>query len=314
VVAVVVAYNRSALLQECLNALLAQTVPADEILVVDNASTDDSVVRARSIAGEIRVLSLPRNTGGAGGFAVGIAEAVEHYGADYVWVMDDDTVPTVAALEELLRVAARAPQNTNLIASRVVWIDGRPHPMNTPRVRPFVGRAARVRAAEHKCYPVRSASFVSLLIKEKAVRSHGLPIVDYFLWNDDFEYSTRLLRKGRGYIALNSVVVHKTQKFGSTDADPGPRFRFEVRNKIWMLLHSGSLSFREKVIYLGATLLRWIRTFARSSDVRVLARGLVDGLRQGIRTHPGSNSAALAAYGASTEAVEQLESKVKSAP
>jgi GT2 family glycosyltransferase len=311
-VVVVVAYNRSALLQECLNALLAQTVPADEILVIDNASTDDSAARARSTGADIRVLSLPRNTGGAGGFAVGIAEAIEHYRADYVWVMDDDTVPSVTALQELVHVVASAPQNTNLVASRVVWVDGRPHPMNTPRVRPFVGRRAKVRAAQHKCYPVRSASFVSLLIKGEAVRSRGLPIVDYFLWNDDFEFSTRLLRKGRGYLAHESVVVHKTKKFGSTDADPGARFRFEVRNKVWMLLHSGSLSFGEKMIYLGATLLRWARTFARSRDVRVLARGLVDGLREGFGTQPASNSAALAAYGVSTEAVEQLESKAKS--
>ncbi|MGA0568910.1 glycosyltransferase family 2 protein [Rathayibacter sp. KR2-224] len=312
-VAVVVAYNRTALLEECLRAILAQTVAPDAIVVVDNASTDDSAATARSIVPGVHVLSLPRNTGGAGGFAVGIAEAVENHDADYVWVMDDDTVPTSTALQELVRVVEVSPHNTNLVGSRVEWIDGRPHPMNTPRVRPFASRRSVARAAKYQCYPVRSASFVSLLIKGSAVRSLGLPIVDYFLWNDDFEYSARLLRYGRGYLACRSVVVHKTRQFGSTDADPGARFLFEVRNKIWMLAHSRSLSVGEKAIYLVSTLLRWLRTFVRSHDRAVLRRGLVDGLRQGIKTRPAPNSVALDAYGVRADAVERLESRAKSA-
>jgi rhamnopyranosyl-N-acetylglucosaminyl-diphospho-decaprenol beta-1,3/1,4-galactofuranosyltransferase len=46
--AVVVTYNRRELLEQCLDALLAQTRPPDRILVVDNASTDGTVVVARA--------------------------------------------------------------------------------------------------------------------------------------------------------------------------------------------------------------------------------------------------------------------------
>jgi len=47
--------------------------------------------------------------------------------------------------------------------------------------------------------------------------------MDYFLWNDDFEFTTRLLRGNTGLLCAASVVVHKTKTFGSTDVDPGDR-------------------------------------------------------------------------------------------
>ena len=60
-------------------------------------------------------------------------------------------------------------------------------------------------------------------------QERGLPIADYFLWNDDFEYSTRLIRDGVGLYCPSSVVVHKTRVFGSTDADPGERLAASTR-------------------------------------------------------------------------------------
>ncbi|MDQ4137237.1 MAG: glycosyltransferase, partial [Actinomycetota bacterium] len=93
VVAVVVSYNREGLLEEVLSALAAQTRPADAVVVVDNASTDAALEVARRHVPEDSIRALRTNTGGAGGFAVGIAEAIRTHGADWVWVMDDDTVP-----------------------------------------------------------------------------------------------------------------------------------------------------------------------------------------------------------------------------
>lgn len=294
VVAVVVAYDRRPLLRECLEALRRQSTPPDAVLVVDNASTDGTPDMVRADFPEVSLLVLQRNTGGAGGFATGIAAAVDRLGADAVWVMDDDTVPTEDALTELLSARASAPAGTEVIASRVLWHDGRDHPMNTPRVRPFSRRAALRAAAEHECYPIRSASFVSVLIDAPAVRWAGLPIADYFLWNDDFEYTSRILRFSRGYVARRSVVVHKTARFGDVRVDPGARFRLEVRNKVWMLTRSRALSPAERVLYAGSTVRRWATTFVHSGDRSTLSRGLATGLREGLLRAPRSNAHVLA--------------------
>ncbi len=146
-----------------------------------------------------------------------------------------------------------------------------------------------------------------MMIEVDAIRAHGLPMADYFLWNDDFEYSARLLRRGRGYLVHGSTVEHRTRTFGSTDVDPGARFVFEVRNKIWMLRLSRALAPAERVLYAGAALVGWARTIARSADRPLLIRGLVDGIRQGLGRRPRPAAEVLAGLGGITEGVRRIE-------
>lgn len=103
VAAVVVTYNRAEMLRQCLMSLQKQTMPCD-ILVVDNASTDDTqalVQRAAQHDASIFYRNTGENLGGAGGFNFGMRWAVEA-GYAFVWVMDDDCFPEPVALEKLL--------------------------------------------------------------------------------------------------------------------------------------------------------------------------------------------------------------------
>jgi rhamnopyranosyl-N-acetylglucosaminyl-diphospho-decaprenol beta-1,3/1,4-galactofuranosyltransferase len=296
VAAVVVTYNRRDLLLESLAALRAQTRPPDVVVVVDNASTDGTAEAVRASGHDVAYVGLARNTGGAGGFVVGMADALAR-GCDLLWLMDDDTVPEPEALAAMLRArAAYAGPPPALVASRVEWTDGRPHPMNTPRRKPLVRRAEREAAAAVGCVPVRSASFVSVLVEAAGVRARGLPTADFFLWNDDFEFTSRLLRGRRGLLCPDSLVVHKTRTFGSTDVDPGPRFFYEVRNKVWTLTRSRCFGPGERLLYAGATLRRWGRTVARSGDRRTLLRALGRGLAAGASA-PRPNREVLAGTG-----------------
>ena len=303
VVAVVVTWNRRDLLVESLAALEAQTLRPAEIVVVDNACTDGTTELLRRDYAHLQVVHLTANTGGAGGFAAGIERALTH-DPDLVWLLDDDTVPTATAAEHLVAAWSTYPapdpgggDRPRVLASRVVWTDGRDHPMNTPRVKPGASDHERRAAQAVGCLPIRSASFVSIMCDAATVRERGLPVADYFLWNDDFEYSTRLIRGGVGLSCPDSVVVHKTKVFGSTDADPGERFFYEVRNKVWMFTRSPGLSPAEKLLYGGSTARRWARTFARSTDRRTLARGLGRGLATGVTRRPRSNGVVLAEAG-----------------
>ncbi|KQV06040.1 glycosyltransferase [Leifsonia sp. Root112D2] len=305
VVAVVVAYNRRDLLAEVLEALAAQSVPVTRVVVVDNASSDGSGDVARASGELIDLVTLERNTGGAGGFAAGFARALVQHEPDWIWAMDDDTVPTPTALQELL--VAVDGTDLAVAGSRVIWTDGQDHPMNTPREKPFVSKRERAAAAERGNLAVRSTSFVSIFMRADAVRAAGLPVADYFIWNDDFEYSTRLLRRRRGVFVPSSVVVHKTRVLGSTDTDPGPRFYFEVRNKLWMLRASRSLGAGEKLLYGGSSVLRWLRTVRRSDDRAVLRDGFRRGWREGWRTRPRANVESLAGLGATSDEVREIE-------
>jgi GT2 family glycosyltransferase len=307
ITAVVVAYNRRDLLMEALEALSGQTRPLDSIVVVDNASTDGSADLASTRFPGADVLRLARNTGGAGGFAVGIERAISTHGADLVWIMDDDTIPSSSALAELLAVRANHPDNPVVLASRVIWTDGSDHPMNTPRKKPFVGRAERRAAESCGVVPVRSASFVSTLVDAGAVSRSGLPIAEYFIWNDDFEFTARLLRHGGGVYCPRSVVIHKTKALASTDIDPGPRFYNEVRNKVWLFRHSRALAAWEVPIYIGASVVRWTQTFLRSKDRPTLIDGLQRGLRDGFLSSPRPNAVFLANLEPATSDIARFE-------
>lgn len=94
-----------------------------------------------------------------------------------------------------------------------------------------------------------------------------LPRSAYFLWNDDFEFTTALLKHGLGYYVPASEVVHKTKVFGSSDADPGQRFYNEVRNKLWLFrLSRSNFTAAELAEFLLKTVRRWALTYLRSGN------------------------------------------------
>lgn len=337
VTAVVVSYNREALLRECLDGIATQTRPVDNVVVVDNASTDGSrdvirgheLIAAHMADGTAHVVELKENTGGAGGFCAGIATALADFDAahtaetdvetaatsqsrHYLWLMDDDTVPTPTALEALLAAVERCVYENRAmpaaLGSKALWTDGREHLMNKPRVRAhiikgdkyldmssFTADAASTEPSspsETRAYQARSLSFVSCLLNAGAIVNLGrLPRAAYFLWNDDFEFTTALLRRGIGYYVPASEVVHKTKVFGSSDADPGVRFYEEVRNKIWLWRFSRrNFTPVEQFELLLKTVRRWLLTWHRAEDHKLIADCLERGWRDGWHTDPQPNA------------------------
>lgn len=238
ITAVVVTYNRLALLKKCLDSIRNQSRRVDEIVVIDNCSTDGTTEFLNSIASQhpdIKPTTLPSNIGGAGGFEVGIAKAVET-GADRVWIMDDDTIPTPTALERLLEVEDSDPK-IGFTCSRVEWTDGNMHLMNKPL---FKGHHRPDTTIDLVTRPIEcdAATFVSLLVKREVIVKVGLPIGEYFIWHDDIEYTSRILRAGYiGIYVPGSVVIHETaHNLGATitDAPVGTekRFYYQMRNQV----------------------------------------------------------------------------------
>ena len=276
IVAVVVTYNRVALLEVCLEALLAQTAPV-RVLVIDNASTDGTPALLETFAGRVDVVRLPSNSGGAGGFHEGLRLA-EESGADLVWLMDDDTIARPDALEELLAARTRVSAGSSFFCSRVLWTDGRPHPMNLPALDDRYDRA--LMAAAGGCVAVRSCSFVSVLFDATSVRRHGLPLADYFIWGDDVEYTSRMSAAGLGVLVPGSTVEHRTTYF-SLD-NPGERYYFAARNNLWTIRFSpGARGRRGRLVYRYLFLLAYQLKHAKDLVLpRAALRGVKDGLLQ----------------------------------
>jgi len=237
--AVIVTFNRSDKLMKVLDALAAQTRRPDVVIVVDNASTDDTPERvaARAAADpSIRHLRLPKNVGGAGGFHAGMKAAYQ-LGAQFFWISDDDAYPNPDALEALHDALSGFEADTgwrpSFACSRVEWIDGTLCEMNTPRP---VWDWARFVRPDRAWALVDSASFVSVMIPRWALTEHGLPIADYFIWFDDAEYTRRIARSYPGIFVPESVVVHDTPdnrgvNFGLVDEKSLWKFKYGARNE-----------------------------------------------------------------------------------
>ena len=290
VCAVVVTHNRRELLRECLTALRAQTRPVDAFLVVDSASTDGTGPMLAAEFPDVPVHRLETNQGGAGGFHAGV-ERAHAEGHDWLWLMDDDTIPNPDALERLVAAHATASElgpAPMILASKVVWTDGRLHPMNTAR--PAVSQMdGLVDSASNGLLLLRSASFVSLLLDRRAVDRYGLPIKRYFIWSDDVEYTARVLRHERGYLVPGSVVHHKTASpYMSIDGAP-ERFYYHVRNSLYMT-RGEAWDRQEKLRVLWGLLINvWqflSRQRWRPKALWVVLRGLVDGVATPARDGP----------------------------
>lgn len=276
--AVVVTFERPELLRACLAALGAQTRPPDAVLVVDNASADGTPDLLRDEFPGVRVLRLAENIGAPGGFAEGMGVATAA-GAELLWLLDDDTIARPDALERLLAARDLEP-DAALLASVVRWTDGRLHPMNLPG--PLRGDPAALAAdVARGLLPLRTSTFVSLLVTREALERFGPPLRHFFLWSDDLEFTARITRAGsRGYLVADSVVEHRTRIPHTAVTEGGARFYYHVRNTLFMLRGSAwSPAEKGSLVYLLAvTTAAYLRRERRAGLGHVLA-GLTDGLR-----------------------------------
>jgi rhamnopyranosyl-N-acetylglucosaminyl-diphospho-decaprenol beta-1,3/1,4-galactofuranosyltransferase len=211
VIAIIVTFNRLNLLEKCLTAVKSQTRVPDQIVVINNGSTDGT---EQWLVGQGVTTYHQQNQGGAGGFSRGIAEAYNH-GADWIWVMDDDTIAKNDTLERLLgplfdpKIDQAA---IGFLSSKVLWTDDSPHQMNkTYRLQNEKELAGLSIGNIDRMPPIQFGTFVSMLLSAKAVERVGLPIKEFFIWNDDVEYSKRIVRSGlAGLVVEDSIAIHET--------------------------------------------------------------------------------------------------------
>jgi GT2 family glycosyltransferase len=282
VVATILTRNRRELLRESIRAVLAQTRPVDGLIVVDNASTDGTSELLEDEFPDVPVIALPENLGATGGFYEAIA-AARRTGADWFWLLDDDSIARPDALAELLAPVfdpggAPAPA---ILCSHVVWRDGTPHVMNRPVVRPDRPELL-ADALGRRLLPVRATSWVSLMVSREAVERFGMPARQFFYQADDIEFTARILRHATGYYVPRSVVEHRTPT-QHTAVDDDHRFRFHIRNTI-LMIRGRAWTPGEKpglawvLVWTSVLYLRKNRRRPRGALANLL-RGLVSGLR-----------------------------------
>ncbi|MFO1078795.1 MAG: glycosyltransferase [Planctomycetota bacterium] len=202
VAAIVLAFSRDEMAKQLLAALRGQTTPPDEIIVVYQGSSPEMAAWLRE-QGDI-VLVVQENLGSAGGFSRGIEESIRR-GHGWTWVFDDDAIPNRDALEVLRTRPYFGKEGTSFLGSRIVNPSGGTYmsPRGNPESQDWYATVGQ----DH-CLPATDACWLGLLVSSLAVQAVGLPIAEFFLWDEDREFVSRLARFGPGYCAVDSVIVH----------------------------------------------------------------------------------------------------------
>ncbi len=282
VAAVVVTYNRLPLLQQCLRALAAQSAHLEAIWLIDNASTDGTQTAVQAMHLENLVYrNTGKNLGGAGGFAYGVKEAAMA-GDDALWLMDDDTIPEREALQNLLECDRELEGKYGWLSSRALAPDGTDQPMNRQRKTPYTD----VEGYTENQVPAVMASFVSLFLRTDIVKKFGIPIADFFIWSDDWEYTRRISKELPCYVASESRVVHAMKNPGTVNiATDVParweRYRYFYRNDVVLYRREG---IRGWLWLLAKDLWHTVQVVldsrgSRCARISIIWKGFAEGVR-----------------------------------
>lgn len=210
---VCVTFNRADFLRDFLTSAAALSPAPERVIVVDNASTDNTpTVLAEAVESacfaELVVHREPENTGGAGGFHRGVQIAYE-LGASWIWMMDDDVEVVPDAL-------ARLHQWSNkyrCLQGRRDDVDGSPF-----RWQPYVHEATMIpmkrRGPEFDSdgsATINSGTFEGLLVHRDVITTVGLPDPRFFLVWDDIIFGWLVSRhEPVGYV--DEVVLRRKPK------------------------------------------------------------------------------------------------------
>jgi N-acetylglucosaminyl-diphospho-decaprenol L-rhamnosyltransferase len=116
---IVVTYNSGAQIEECLRALSSQDC---EIIVVDNASQDDTVSRVQSLSGQVTVelLTISRNIG----FAAGVNQGVRAASGEVLLLLNPDAVAEPGAIDAIL--GCMGTSGASAAGGALLGSDGKP--------------------------------------------------------------------------------------------------------------------------------------------------------------------------------------------
>lgn len=253
IAAVVVTYNRKKLLLENIEALLGQTIKNKiSIIIIDNNGTDGTYESLASLIENqsIIYINTGANLGGAGGFQYGIRYATER-GYDFVWVMDDDCIPTRNAAEELYKAYQQLDGTCGFLCSKVLWKDQSICTMNVPRATMY----HNVIDFDTPMVPCVMASFVSSFVPITVIKKVGLPIKEFYIWTDDWEYTRRISREYPCYLVNTSIVIHKSNanigaNIASESVERLDRYNYLYRNDVYLYRREGFLGFCYECIRL----------------------------------------------------------------
>jgi GT2 family glycosyltransferase len=274
VAAIVITYNRLELLKKTIAGLRAQSHNIDEIIVVNNGSTDGTLDWLND-QDDFYVVTQ-ENTGSSGGQYTGFKTAHSR-GHEWIWAMDDDVVPRPDCLENLMK-----NRNENYILAPLRYSkDGTPFINDTLEfnlTNPFKNIWERLlKESDLKGELVRAdgLTFEGPFFHRNLITSIGLPEKKFFIYADDSEYMIRAKKGGfQPFVVINANIDRLLDVPDLNNEFSWKNF-YIIRNIIAIDVLHGNLLVR--LLRPFAYLISWLGKSNNRSDRKTVFNAFKDG-------------------------------------
>ncbi|MBI5535070.1 MAG: glycosyltransferase [Deltaproteobacteria bacterium] len=231
---VIVSYNRSADLRLAIEAVVRSAWPDKEIIVVDNASTDDAAQVAASF-GEVKLIRNETNTGFAEGCNIGLAHAT----GEFVALVNNDAVIEDSWIEQTAGFLQARPEAAAVGTRTYFWDDANPLGNRDngfygyTKVDPETGFNQPTVSQDDEEREVATLSGAVVMIRRKAIDDAGAPFLEptFFAYYEETDFFARAIRKGwRLYYRSSPVSWHRVR--ASTASQPYAYYYWMARNRL----------------------------------------------------------------------------------
>jgi len=245
---IVLNYNNWQDTIECLESICRLEYGNYRVIVVDNASINDSIPNinkwiaegknSNKSLDEVILIENRINTGYAGGNNMGIKYAIEKNDFQYIWIVNNDTVVDKLALKCLVEKTA-LDQQIGICGSRINYYNDKKNIQSVgSKVNYYFGNVVNVTDPD-ETDSIDGVMGASLFITKKCIETVGLLPEEYYLFFEESDYCLNAIKHGFNVtVALDSIVYHKVG--GSTGGNTDYRKRSE---------RADLLAFRSRIIF-----------------------------------------------------------------
>lgn len=289
VVVVVLNWNGRRDTEECLASLRKVTYGRFKVLLVDNASSDDSVPFVEEHFPEAEVVANAENLGFTGGNNVGMRRALE-MGADWALLLNNDTTVEPEFLTTLVS-AAQADPRIGVIGPLInyydpkdrVWFAGGRLSL-TWGFSWHVGNRATDRGQYRGCIDEDFQTGAAMMISRRVLDEVGLLDEGLFIYFEDTDLSVRARKAGHRVVCCRDARIHhKISRAGGGGLTPAKAYTKVISGAMFFRRHSGPWRYHTTVAlfnyaYAAATALTKLLS-GRWDVVRAIVRGFWHVLR-----------------------------------
>lgn len=290
---VLVTYNRLGELQKSLPCYERQSRKPEYMIVVDNCSTDGTKEflekwENQNCGIDKKVIFLPENRGGSGGFYAGLKEASERGEADWIWVADDDAFPELNDFETAAQFVKDHKEEMVDVSAfcGMCEYEGRVASVQRARFSKTILGKHEVPVPEKEYrtkefFEIDLYSFVGTFLRKETLLKAGLPREDFFIYQDDYEHAVRMGKLGR-LLCVPKILIHHKDNY-MYNREVSWRDYYATRNIVILYqTHLDKKSLRLRILR------RLLAAYSSGNKmkIKVIKEAIADGKAEKTGLHP----------------------------